>query len=119
MNKQDWVIRYKSEASKHIAGMRERLAYIIKNGVNTIIPSPAFGDVPRVDGDENLKELFRLAHTLKGSAGMVGLDDIQAIAEELEEVLGKVYFNPAIYHVSLPAIIEAGIMKIEMLLQAK
>jgi chemotaxis protein histidine kinase CheA len=119
LNRQDWVTRYKSEAGKHIACMRERLARIINEGVVLIVPRHASADTPRVDGDENLKELFRLAHTLKGSAGMVGLDDVQAVAERLEEILGNVYYDPATYEVSLPATIEAGIVQIETLLQYK
>jgi chemotaxis protein histidine kinase CheA len=116
LNRQDWVIRFKSEADKHIAGMRERLARVIREGVNLVVPRPAHNDQPRVDGDENLKELFRLAHTLKGSAGMVGLDDVQAVAEELEQILGTVYYNPVQYDTTIPPKVEAGIRKIENLL---
>jgi len=35
-----------------------------------------------------ISELFREAHSLKGSARMIGLDDIQSIAHKLEDVLG-------------------------------
>lgn len=36
-----------------------------------------------------LEELFREAHTLKGSAGMVGASSIQAIAHRFEDLLGS------------------------------
>ena len=35
-----------------------------------------------------ISELFREAHSLKGAARMIGLDDIQSIAHKLEDVLG-------------------------------
>ncbi|MBI5137270.1 MAG: response regulator [Nitrospirae bacterium] len=37
---------------------------------------------------ETLKTLFRLAHTLKGSARMVALNDVGAVAHKMEDVLG-------------------------------
>jgi|GEM_PF-540280 len=36
-----------------------------------------------------ISELFREAHSLKGSARMIGLDDIQSIAHKLEDVFGQ------------------------------
>ena len=34
--------------------------------------------------------LFRNAHTIKGSAGMVGFDDVQALADAVEDVLASI-----------------------------
>lgn len=40
--------------------------------------------------EESLKNLFREAHTLKGSAGMMGLDSIKELAHRIEDILGSV-----------------------------
>lgn len=40
-----------------------------------------------------ISELFREAHSLKGAARMIGLDDIQSIAHKLEDVLGMAKEN--------------------------
>jgi len=41
-------------------------------------------------GIEAIDALFRDAHTIKGAAGMVGLDDVRALAHAVEDVLSKV-----------------------------
>jgi two-component system chemotaxis sensor kinase CheA len=41
-------------------------------------------------GAEFVDSLFRNAHTIKGAAGMLGLDDIRALAHAVEEVLAGV-----------------------------
>jgi two-component system chemotaxis sensor kinase CheA len=48
-----------------------------------------------------ISELFREAHSLKGAARMIGLNDIQSIAHKLEDVIGQakegyIIFNPEI-----------------------
>jgi two-component system chemotaxis sensor kinase CheA len=40
------------------------------------------------DGTGHIDALFRDAHTIKGSAGMVGFDHVQALAHAVEDVLG-------------------------------
>jgi two-component system chemotaxis sensor kinase CheA len=40
--------------------------------------------------DETLNALFRAAHTIKGSAGLFGLDDIVAFTHVVESVLDRV-----------------------------
>ncbi len=51
-------------------------------------------------GMESVDSLFRNAHTIKGAAGMLGLDDICALARAVEEVLAAVRaaaeFQPAL-----------------------
>ncbi len=42
------------------------------------------------DNDEVINEIFREAHTLKGSAKVVGLSSINKIAHKMEDILGKV-----------------------------
>ncbi len=41
-------------------------------------------------GAESVDSLFRNAHTIKGAAGMLGLDDIRALARAAEDVLAGV-----------------------------
>jgi two-component system chemotaxis sensor kinase CheA len=41
-------------------------------------------------GAESVDSLFRNAHTIKGAAGMLGLDDIRVLARAVEEVLAGV-----------------------------
>src|ERR1022692_3996340 len=41
-------------------------------------------------GAEAVDPLFRHAHTIKGAAGMLGFDDIRALAAAAEEVLERV-----------------------------
>jgi two-component system, chemotaxis family, sensor kinase CheA len=41
-------------------------------------------------GSEAVEELFRDAHTIKGAAGMLGLDDVRALAHAFEDVLAGV-----------------------------
>jgi two-component system chemotaxis sensor kinase CheA len=41
-----------------------------------------------------LHELFRLAHTVKGNASLVGFDDVVAVAHELESALGRTTSPP-------------------------
>jgi HPt (histidine-containing phosphotransfer) domain-containing protein len=40
-------------------------------------------------GAEAIDELFREAHSLKGSAGMLGFNDVSAVAHAVEDVLGE------------------------------
>jgi chemotaxis protein histidine kinase CheA len=42
------------------------------------------------DQPETIEELFRVAHTLKGVARMMGFLDVQQIAHEIEEDFGKI-----------------------------
>jgi len=41
-------------------------------------------------GAESIDSLFRNAHTIKGSAGLVGFDDVRALAHAVENVLASV-----------------------------
>ena len=41
-------------------------------------------------GAETVDSLFRNAHTIKGSAGMVGFDSIRSLAHAVEDILAKV-----------------------------
>ena len=41
-------------------------------------------------GAETIDSLFRNAHTIKGAAGMLGFDDVRAVAHAAEDVLASV-----------------------------
>jgi chemotaxis protein histidine kinase CheA len=94
---QKWVQRFKRESVKHLEDLRL--------GITTIIPrQPLSGTIIEPDnldklGELNpeLRELFRLAHSLKGSSGMVGLLEVSEIANNLEKELGQVFRNPALF----------------------
>src|SRR6267142_2726099 len=40
-------------------------------------------------GAEAIASLFRDAHTIKGGAGMLGLDDVRALAHAIEDILAE------------------------------
>jgi two-component system, chemotaxis family, sensor kinase CheA len=46
-------------------------------------------------GPQTIAELFRHAHTIKGAAGMLGLDDIRVLAHAVEDVLAVMRDAPA------------------------
>ncbi len=64
---------FRGEAEEYIATLNDRL------------PRLAEGD-----GAAVVEELFRVAHTLKGSAGLVGLGEVQEVAHGMEDLLGQV-----------------------------
>jgi two-component system chemotaxis sensor kinase CheA len=47
-------------------------------------------------GAPAVAELFRHAHTIKGTAGMLGLDDIRVLAHAVEDVLAVMRDGPAV-----------------------
>lgn len=63
---------FRGEAEEYLATLNDRL------------PRLAEGDGGVVE------ELFRVAHTLKGSAGLVGLGEVQEVAHGMEGLLGQV-----------------------------
>lgn len=63
---------FRGEAEGYLATLNDRL------------PRLAEGDGGVVE------ELFRVAHTLKGSAGLVGLGEVQEVAHGMEDLLGRV-----------------------------
>ena len=59
------------------------------NQMETVLLAIESGDAPDA-GTGSVDSLFRNAHTIKGAAGMLGLDDIRALAHAVEEVLAAV-----------------------------
>ncbi len=54
---------------------------------------------------EAIAQLFRDSHSIKGSAGMFGLDEIGALAGEMEEVLARSREQGALSPDSIPALL--------------
>lgn len=42
------------------------------------------------DSEDSISQIFRIAHTIKGSAGFAGLDEMSAIGRKMEDVFGQV-----------------------------
>lgn len=69
-----FIEKFKEEALERLRRLNELYISLETEGVN----------------EERLAEMLREAHTLKGSARMVGLTDISNLAHKLEEVLLKI-----------------------------
>ncbi len=65
---------FRIEAQDHLEGLSD--------GLLTLEQDP--------QNEEALKSLFRMAHTLKGSARMVSLTDLGDVAHKMEDVLGAI-----------------------------
>lgn len=42
------------------------------------------------DNEDSINQIFRIVHTIKGSAGFAGLDEMSSIGRKLEELFGQV-----------------------------
>jgi len=42
------------------------------------------------DNEDSISQIFRIAHTIKGSAGFAGLDEMSSMGKKMEELFGKV-----------------------------
>ena len=42
------------------------------------------------DNEDSINQIFRIVHTIKGSAGFAGLDEMSSIGHKLEELFGQV-----------------------------
>ncbi|WP_445010757.1 hybrid sensor histidine kinase/response regulator [Vreelandella stevensii] len=73
-----FIQRFVEEAADHLPRLRE--------GVNTLAQD-AIGNASGAAGKEHINELFRSAHTLKGSSRMLKLAPITALAHSMEELL--------------------------------
>lgn len=63
---------FREESEEHIQNINQNLLKLEKNPNDMSV----------------ISELFREAHSIKGSARMIGLDDIQRLAHKLEDILG-------------------------------
>ncbi len=71
------------------------------------------------EDDDLIAEIFRDAHTLKGSAKMVGLFEINQIGHKMEDVLGKVKGKQIPFTVELSNILFECLDSIKILLDAE
>lgn len=71
-NRAEFIATFKTEAEEHLGKLSKGLVVLEKNP----------------DDGELLKELFRVAHTLKGVARMMGFFEIQEIAHRIEDIFG-------------------------------
>lgn len=69
-----FIEKFKEEAADHIKLLNDGLLKYEKGKADA----------------ETISEIFRAAHTLKGSARMVGLDNVGTIAHKMEDLLGAV-----------------------------
>lgn len=83
--------RFKQEARRHLQALSDQLAVL-----DRVYQPGLVGTTDELLSEaefKSLRELFRLAHTLKGSAKMVGQVEVADLAEQLETFLGEAYLN--------------------------
>lgn len=73
-DKSIFIAKFKEETDERLNNLNKGLLNLEENSEN----------------DALLNEVFREAHTLKGSAKMVGLNHINRIAHQMEDLLGRV-----------------------------
>ncbi len=73
---------FRAEGREHVAGVTELLLALER------------GDID----EGGLEELFRAAHSLKGSANTLGVDDVAEIAHAMEDVFGAVRRGEVAYN---------------------
>jgi len=97
---QKWLARFKPEATRHLAELARGLQRLdlqtLRKPVNL---KATFQEIAQVNPE--LRELYRLVHTLKGSAGMVGQAEIAGLAESIEKELANALFDPACFDEAL------------------
>ena len=84
-SKVEWTFRFKQEAARHLETMEYKLRLQLETALRSSTESMTEFEL------ENLHELFRLAHTIKGSAAMVGQLEISQLAFQLEHLFSNYY----------------------------
>lgn len=77
------------EAEEHLSAMETALLELEDNDVN----------------DEIINTVFRAMHTVKGSAGMVGLDHVSYFTHHIESFLDALRANQITYHSDMVAVL--------------
>ncbi len=83
--KPEWFKRFRAESTVHLDEMTLLL--------NTLGEEPP-GSEQVKPNSEKLRQLFIRAHSIKGTAGMLGLMEIASQAAELEALWNEVYYEP-------------------------
>lgn len=90
------------EAREYLENINQGLLYLEEN------PTDA----------KMLDEIFRVAHTLKGSAGIAGLIEVQKLTHALEDVLGALRDGQIIYDSELVDVLLNGFDGVKELVEA-
>ncbi len=77
----------KKELERQLAALR--VAYIEKLPGKFEDLAKLIAEARALGTDESADALMRLAHTLAGTAGSYGLDDVSQAARKIEELIGK------------------------------
>lgn len=75
MNREFFLTQYRDEVNDHIRRITERLFQLEEHPGNH---------------DQVIEEIFRIAHTLKGSSRMMGYQDVSALAHKMEDLLVEI-----------------------------
>lgn len=75
MNREFFLTQYRDEVNDHIRRITERLFQLEDHPGNP---------------DQLLEEIFRIAHTLKGSSRMMGYHDVSTLAHKMEDLLVEI-----------------------------
>ncbi len=84
----EWVARFRQDAETHLHAISQGLSLLPLELGQTSTQEEAEKE------QQALRELYRHAHSMKGSARMVGLMEIGEQAQLLEEQLNQAYFEP-------------------------
>jgi len=84
-SKAEWVLRFKHDTAQYVVGLQKELqlaAELVSSAISVALSQSEL---------DNLRELYRLAHTIKGSAAMVDQLEIARLAQQLEQIAGESY----------------------------
>lgn len=111
--KPQWVKQFRQEASNHLHEMRATMGALQwqRRGL------PLSEEAAETE-DKHLRQLFLNAHSVKGTAGMLGMDAIVAVAAELETLWGEVLLNPALLSLALRSRAETRLVELAVLVNA-
>lgn len=90
------------EAREYLENINQGLLYLEENPAD----------------EKMLDEIFRVAHTLKGSAGITGLTEVQKLTHALEDVLGALRDGQIIYDSELADVLLNGFDGVKELVEA-
>ncbi len=90
--KEEWVKRFRVDAENHLNEIRQGIQNLPSQLGQLIVQEEIEAE------QQALRELFRRAHSIKGAARMVGLDEIAELALKLEELFGQAYLEPVSFN---------------------
>jgi chemotaxis protein histidine kinase CheA len=96
----EFLETFKAEADEYLNKLDRGLLALEKNPSDT----------------EILYELFRVAHTLKGAASMMGFTDIKEIAHRMEDLFGLVHSKQREFQSEMASVVFTGVDAIRAIL---